>query len=140
MKFRRRIVAVFLVWIFSIVSSGCGRKPSPEDPDAPAGSGNLPVPVRASLDCPNGTALTWQNFGGFYLRRYCASCHAASLSGDDRRGAPSDISFDSAADALAFRMSMLKVAASDDGTMPPGVVVPFSERALFREWLNCGAP
>lgn len=137
----KRCMWVACFWCIMVTSVlGCGQKPSPEEPDTPAGSGNVPVPVRPSLDCPQGTALTWQNFGRFYLRKYCASCHAAALSGDDRQGAPVDISFDTAADALALRTVMLKVAAPDNGAMPPGVVVPVAERALLREWLNCGAP
>ena len=140
MTVRRCIFMSCLSWVILAGLGGCGRKPSPEEPDTPPGSGNVPVPVRPSLDCPQGTALTWQNFGRFYLRKYCASCHAAAVSGDDRRGAPADVSFDSAADALAFRTVMLKVAAPADGAMPPGVVVPVAERAMFREWLNCGAP
>ena len=120
--------------------TSCG-KPSPleEDP-ATSGIPNSPYPVPSTIDCPGGTNLSYLNFGKQYLYRYCVGCHSISLSGSGRHGAPVDINLDYAADALAFRTDMLLYAGNDGAKMPPGVAVAKEERALFREWLKCGAP
>ncbi len=121
-------------------ATSCG-KPSPleEDP-ATSGIPNSPFPVPSTIDCPNGTNLSYGNFGKQYMHRYCTGCHSSSLSGAGRNGAPAEINLDFAADAITFRTDMLLHAANDGAKMPPGVAVPREERALFREWLKCGAP
>lgn len=131
---------VLAVVSIGLLGAGCGRKVSPEDPEPNTSGSNTPVNVPGNLECPNGTSLSWSRFGRAYIRKYCASCHSGTLSGGSRLGAPDDVNFDSAADVLAHRVTILGVAAPDNGTMPPAVPVPAGERALFREWLNCGAP
>ncbi|MEY4630768.1 MAG: hypothetical protein RIQ81_888 [Pseudomonadota bacterium] len=132
--------ALSIFFLAALVATNCGRKVSPEDPEPQASGSNTPVKVPVNLECPNGTSLSWGNFGRAYTRKYCASCHSASLTGAARLGAPEGVNFDSASDALTQRVVMLRVAAPENGSMPPSVPVSPSERALFREWLNCGAP
>jgi len=118
----------------------CGGA-SASDPDEPTSMNpNKPLPVPTSLNCPAGTSLSYENFGAQFLRRYCSGCHSVNLVGIDRHGAPELINFDSAADAVSLRVEMIRSAGADDARMPPGVSVLKDERALFREWLNCGAP
>jgi len=120
--------------------ASCGGA-SASDPDEPSAlNPNKPLPVPTSLNCPAGTNLSYENFGLQFLRRYCSGCHSLNLTGVDRHGAPESVNFDSAADAITLRIEMLRYAGSDDASMPPGVTILKDERALFREWLNCGAP
>lgn len=121
-----------------IVSCGGASAPDPDDPTAM--NQNKPLPVPTSLNCPAGTNLSYENFGAQFLRRYCSGCHSSNLTAADRQGAPDSVNFDSAADAVSLRIEMIRFAAADDGSMPPGVTILKDERALFREWLNCGAP
>ena len=125
----------------SITLLVCCGGASGADPDEPtAMNPNKPLPVPTSLDCPTGTNLSYENFGAQFLRRYCSECHSVDLAGVDRHGAPDSVNFDSSADAISLRIEMIRSAGSDDASMPPGVAILKGERALFREWLNCGAP
>ena len=133
-----KIVAAGFIFL-ATGSCGTGGSDSGDVETVPLGP-NQPLPIPTSIDCPSGTNLTFQNFGGQFLRRYCSGCHSVNLSGSDRHGAPEDINLDTAADGLTFRIDMIRYASGDEASMPPGVAVQKDERTLFREWLKCGAP
>lgn len=129
---------IFWISIF-LLSGSCGTRVSDPEPVIPDNQ-NTPIPLPDELDCPAGTNLTWGNFAAQYTRRYCSGCHAGSLSGDDRQGAPDEVVLDSYQQALDWRVEMIRSASASNAPMPPGIKVPAGERALLREWLKCGAP
>jgi len=95
--------------------------------------------------CKEGSTLTWASFGEGFMADYCTSCHASTLSGAARRGAPSDHNFDTV-DLVREQLDHIDehAAAGPDAintAMPIGSPVPSeAERRLLGEWLACGAP
>lgn len=110
-------------------------KPEPE----PIGN-EQPIPPYSNINCPNGTYLTYENFGGAFLSTYCTSCHHSSLSEGERYDAPLTSNFDSAYLAQVWRAEILMHVAGETPTMPPNRFVTTEEQREFSEWLNCGAP
>jgi hypothetical protein len=100
------------------------------------------VDSASSLDdepCPEDSELTWDNFGGPFLDSYCQRCHASFA--EDRNGAPSSITFDTADQVRSHRERIFARAAADNTSMPPGPEdPPAAERSMLAEWLACGAP
>jgi mono/diheme cytochrome c family protein len=95
--------------------------------------------------CKEDSTLTWESFGQKFMTDYCTSCHASSLAGAARKGAPSDHNFESAA-LVRGQIEHIdeQSAAGPDSVnteMPIGAPTPTeAERLLLGEWLACGAP
>lgn len=96
-------------------------------------------------ECPEGSTLTWANFGQEFMTTYCTRCHATTLTGSARQGAPGDHNFD--APELVREQSEhidWSAAAGPDAVntdMPIGAPTPTEdERRKLGEWLACGAP
>jgi mono/diheme cytochrome c family protein len=88
---------------------------------------------------PGGTTLTYRNFGGSFLDRYCQGCHGSAAV--DRAGAPGEFIFDTPAQAQRHRARIFVRAAGPNDSMPPGPDdPPRAERDRLAEWLACGAP
>jgi uncharacterized membrane protein len=88
------------------------------------------------------TTLTYASFGKGFVTSYCASCHAASVTGNARLGAPVDDVFDTRAQ-IARKVDELKEQVVVMKTMPFGnsTAKPSdAERVKFGQWLDCGAP
>lgn len=92
------------------------------------------------VDCPpEGTDLTWYNFGMGFFSQHCNECHSANV--DDRQGAPVAYVFDTHDQVTALKDRIFLRAAADNVTMPPGPDDPGEdERWMMAEWLACGAP
>jgi hypothetical protein len=93
--------------------------------------------------CPQGSTLTYANFGSDFMGKYCLKCLSASAS--DRGGAPKDVNFDTQAEIQAKKADVDSMAASGpkrtNTVMPDGDPKPSNdERAKLGEWLACGAP
>ena len=89
--------------------------------------------------CPPDSELTWDNFGGAFLASHCQRCHASDA--EDRNGAPTSYTFDSADQVRELSERIFVRAAGDNTSMPPGPDdPPAEERELLAEWLACGAP
>lgn len=99
----------------------------------------------SGAECAEGSTLTWDNFGKGFMETYCTRCHATSVTGAARQGAPSDHNFETAA---LVRMQIEHIdgqtAAGPDSVnteMPIGSPTPTEdERRKLGEWLACGAP
>jgi len=66
----------------------------------------------------------------------CISCHASSLQGAARNGAPAGVNFDTYNAAVASgNRANVRIQA---GTMPPAGGIPQSERDLFQQWIDQG--
>jgi uncharacterized membrane protein len=93
-------------------------------------------------DCPENSTLTYESFGKGFVDEYCADCHAASVTGTARQGAPKGDVFD----------SLTQIQAKSDELIDEVVIekaMPYKtydhqpsndERDKFGEWLACGAP
>lgn len=94
-----------------------------------------------ALNCPKGTHLSFKNIGKSLLASYCTMCHSASLTVGQRGGAPEAVNLDSAQDVALWRALILdRIKPEAKTPMPPGKNLTKTDRQLFEEWLNCGAP
>jgi hypothetical protein len=93
--------------------------------------------------CPEGSTLTWGSFGQDFMATYCTECHASTLMGADRQGAPLYHDFDTLDGVLPVLDHIdWKAAAGPAATnelMPPaGNPTPtLEEREQLGEWLAC---
>ena len=89
--------------------------------------------------CPPDSELTYGNFGGAFVDANCQRCHASAS--EDRNGAPSSFTLDTADDVRDHRERIFARAAGSNTSMPPGPDDPSDEeREMLAEWLACGAP
>ncbi len=136
---------LILTLSLAFVAVGCGGDEDYGPDEAPAVKpkpiGNeAPLPPPTSLACPRGTRLTYENFGQGFVRNFCNGCHAAQLDTTQRAGAPLKVDFDTYQNVIVWRAGILAKAGANGAPMPPINNVPSLDRAMFAEWLNCGAP
>jgi uncharacterized membrane protein len=108
------------------------------------GGGHEEVGTPSGAVCPEGSTLSYANFGKEFMETYCTRCHASDLTGDARNGAPTGHDFDTLAGIKAVAEHVDGLAAKGpDATntdMPPGDPRPVTaEREMLGEWLACGA-
>ncbi len=96
-----------------------------------------------SLDerpCPPESTVDAQNFGIPFLLTHCNGCHGGAVTGDERQGAPPEVTFDNM-DQVRMQLDRIWERSGDDNnTMPPAGGPTEEERALLGEWLACGGP
>jgi hypothetical protein len=95
--------------------------------------------------CPEGSTLTYRTFGKPFMDRYCTRCHASTLSGEARNGAPTMLNFDSVGVIRGYAQAIELVAAAgpnaSNNRMPRDEPDPAeADRLKLGEWLACGAP
>lgn len=97
-------------------------------------------------ECPDGSTLTYENFGARFMEDYCTKCHSSELVGSvARHGAPSFHDFDTVYGIRAVSEHIDETtaagpAAINDG-MPRGAPYPtLDERYQLGEWIACGMP
>lgn len=99
-----------------------------------------PQPTLADRDCPDDSVLTYDNFGGPFMRNWCTGCHNSELPEGERAQATLGVDLETRelivdwADRVWFR------SADANRTMPPGGGPTDEEREQLGEWLACGAP
>lgn len=111
--------------LLALAQTSCG-----EDP--PLGPERTKTP---SHRC--ATAPTWEGFAQGMLTTWCTPCHASSLEGTERQGAPAEVDLDTLDDALRWA-DRIQARTVDSATMPPGGGPTEEERARLGEWLACG--
>ncbi len=94
----------------------------------------------AERPCPEDSTLTWESFGGPYVRSYCSSCHGSALPADMRQNAPLGLDFENVEQVRMHADRIWLRAADQNATMPPVGAPAQDERTLLGEWLACGAP
>lgn len=95
--------------------------------------------------CPTSDPPTWDTFGQDFMTRYCTRCHASTVRGEDRQGAPSFHDFDTVFGVRAVRVHIDQTTAigpaARNTSMPPDGDAPtVAERERLGQWLACGAP
>lgn len=111
---------------------------------APAGCSSGPGhPTPTGATCPpEGTDLTYDNFGKPFMEAYCVRCHSSELKGAARMGAPIYHDFDSKIGILNVAAHVDREAAAGpdaiDRFMPPNGDAPTDqERYDLGTWLAC---
>ena len=94
---------------------------------------------------PEGTTLTYENFGKPFMEKYCTECHDSNLRGEDRMGAPSFHDFDTlfGIKAVSDHIDMTTAAgpAGINRGMPQDDPKPTdAERYDLGLWIACGMP
>lgn len=95
--------------------------------------------------CPTPQTLTYASFGQAFFDSYCQRCHASTVTGAARNGAPDDHVFDQVEDIRLIAEHIDELAAAGatvvNTAMPPDSPRPSdAERRQLGEWLACGAP
>jgi hypothetical protein len=85
--------------------------------------------------CADVPLVNWDTFGAGFMLHHCQGCHASTTP--DRYGAPADVTFDTKADAWAWRDRILERSAVDPPTMPPAGGTSADDRVRLRWWLTC---
>jgi hypothetical protein len=91
-------------------------------------------PSLADHPCPpEGTSLTYENFGRGFFEAHCTHCHGGAHGHSSR-------SFHSVELVRAQKERIFANATGENPPMPPGPDDPgIDERAKLAEWLACGA-
>lgn len=129
-------LSVLALTVVALVSCG---PPTHGMPDA-----QIVLGPRTGSTCPT-PALTYANFGASFFDTYCVACHASTVTGDARNGAPVDHNYDTAAGIRMWIPEIDEVAAS--GPNATNTAMPFfgtapsmAERQMLGQFLACGAP
>jgi len=99
-------------------------------------------PTPSGATCPPASTLTYDNFGQPFMEAYCTRCHASTLHGNDRHGAPVFHDFDSLTGILNVHDHVDWYAAAGPSSvneeMPfDGPMPTMEERFQLGEWLAC---
>jgi hypothetical protein len=128
-----------ILYILSSAVGACGNL-GELLPEPPPKAIENPV-LQISKVCPNGTGLTYQNFGRGLLRTYCSNCHSSDVVEAERFETPLEINFDDHDDVAEWSDQIRRSAAQGgSNNMPPNRVIPAADRKLLREWISCGTP
>ncbi len=98
-----------------------------------AGNGDLDTATAAL--CEDAPRLEWENFGSGFVTENCQPCHASTSA--DRYGAPSDVTFDTEDETLAWSTEILARATGESPSMPPAGGVDDVDREKLAIWLSC---
>jgi len=154
-----RLLACAVVTILALTA--CGPTPAPGDGGtADTGPGTCESPPRddagvrlrtssagpSGAACAEGSTLDYDCFARGFFESYCVRCHASTLTGAARNGAPPDVNLDSRAaitPAIAARVDRVAAAGPTriNTFMPLSGPAPSDEeRDRLGEWIACGAP
>src|SRR5262245_49742878 len=104
--------AFLLAALFALAAAGCG---APVTGDEPSGD-----PGVETQDACSDNGLTYVSVGEPFLRDHCTGCHSAGVTGQERRGAPDGMDFDTEETARAHLDRIGVRVASEETPMPPG--------------------
>jgi hypothetical protein len=96
--------------------------------------------------CPQGSTLTYANFGQAFMEHYCTKCHSTALKGHEARmGAPVYHDFDVQEKVQDFAIHIDRSTAAGPDSINTGMPEDdpkptLAERYMLGEWLACGAP
>lgn len=88
------------------------------------------------IDCSTVTPTSFADMTAFAA---CTSCHASTVSGTDRQGAPSSVNYDTYEAAVANIEKGIEEIY--EGKMPPnGVTLDPADEEEIYAWGECGTP
>lgn len=95
--------------------------------------------------CPADSTLTYASFGKSFMDEYCTRCHASTLHGAARHGAPAFHDFDTLAGIKNVADHIDETTAAgpvsvNEGMPDSGKLPSEAERTLLGEWIACGTP
>jgi hypothetical protein len=139
--------ATSFILALACVVGGCGDNAMTTSDMAVAGGdmtllANGCPPLNAPLTTPDGGAGgdTWANYAQGFFAMYCTRCHASTLSGDARNGAPVGYDWDVEA-AVRARLDFIRTAVGVGNFMPPTDPKPScDERRRIVRWIDAAAP
>jgi len=99
-----------------------------------------PTPTGAT--CPQGSTLTYDNFGKPFMENYCTDCHSSELKGKARHGAPIYHDFDTFLGIMQVANHIDSWSAAGPNAvneiMPENDPKPSTEeRYQLGEWIAC---
>jgi hypothetical protein len=112
------------MWLFFLFA--CGGESAPDSEPA------------STDPCTDAPIVTWDNFGAGFLNESCDSCHASTVTGAARNGAPEAVSFDTKEEAWAWSDAILRMATGENPQMPPEGGPSEDDRVRLFWWLGCG--
>ncbi len=122
--------------LLAACGDGGGSGEEPGGDDGPPDIGD----TLADRACPEGSFLTYGNFGAPFFAEYCTGCHSSQIPADMRQDAPPGVDFETL-DGVRSHADLIYLLAADGNAMMPPVGGPAEEaRVLLGEWLGCGAP
>lgn len=95
--------------------------------------------------CPAGSTLTYESFAKPFMDAYCTRCHASTLRGEQRQGAPGLHDFDTLFGIKVVfdhidETTAAGPAATNTGMPPDSPAPTVAERRQLGEWIACGMP
>lgn len=129
--FSRSLTALFAALPLTLIAAcGGGDDVSPTPEEGP------------SVDC---ATVTVPKFSAMTVWAECTSCHASTLSGADRGGAPAGIDYDVYASAVEYaELAVEEVYEAKmpypDGTGSDGNPLSESMKNELYNWALCGTP
>jgi uncharacterized membrane protein len=116
--------------LLATVLTGCGEKQNPvQEPDGAVGDGD-------GSQSGDVVPVTYTGQIKALLDSSCIGCHASTLQGAARNGAPLGVNFDSY--AAAHQSASRANARIQAGTMPKSGPLTAQEKALFLAWIDQG--
>ncbi len=117
-----------MTWAALLWWTACGGEAPP-----------APPPSTNTTEEACGSEMTWNGVGQGFLLSYCTACHAETVQGGLRYGAPEGIDFDSLTSTRTWD-ERIRVRTVETQDMPPAGGPSDTERELFAAWLDCGLP
>ncbi|MCU1277736.1 MAG: uncharacterized protein JWM53_1282 [bacterium] len=100
------------------------------------------APLTAPVTTPDGGAGgdTWANYAQGFFAMYCTRCHATTLTGSARNGAPSGYDWDDEP-TVQMHLEMIRSAVGVINIMPFTPPDPTcAERRRIVRWIDAAAP
>lgn len=123
-------------WLIAVVAA-CGSDSAPD----------IPVfgPPTETACPPGGTTLRYETFAKPFMETYCTSCHASTLEGEARHGAPTFHDFDTYFGIRGVANHVDETSAAGPAAinrgMPQDNPRPSDEeRFMLGEWIACDLP
>lgn len=127
-----------LLLVAGLGLTGCPPSEPVQDADIRHGCPSLHDPEAALGDPIDGD--DYETFAAPFLARFCTRCHSTALAGDDRNGAPDDLSWDDEA-IVRENLDIIRRAVGVLNYMPPHDPTPScAERQRMVRWIDAGAP
>jgi uncharacterized membrane protein len=92
----------------------------------------------SKISCEGAPLVTYNNFGKGFMTRECQVCHAQSVTGETRLGAPKEFFYDTPERVWEDADLILLSSTGNDPIMPPSDGVFSEDRLRLEIWLRCG--